>query len=353
MVLYRWKNNGENMTEIKLVCAEEVIQPKKYTREKLIEKIQQFAKINGRPPIVKDFINNPNYPCFDTYKRIFGSWNKAIELAGFKYRTGTGYSYTKEELLEEIKIFKIKNGRYPKALDFTNNPEYHGISTYQRTFGTFNNAIELAGFKPRKSGQIYTDEEELLAYINEFERKNGRPPTNEDLTKNPEYPGRTTYSRIFGSLEKAKELISLDIDSVIKKGIIETTNQKGRSFELKVLKYLGENTLDLAKDSYNSPCDGIFEDHTYDAKSSKLHNGKYWLLRFENMQKDFIQTYYLGLYDKNFEKLLYVLKIHACDFVKVIEKGYVYIGIVDSYYEFNIDNMWQYNITEEFKKKTE
>lgn len=36
------------------------------------------------PPTAADFTNNPNYPGYDTIQRIFGTWNNGIIAAGFK-----------------------------------------------------------------------------------------------------------------------------------------------------------------------------------------------------------------------------------------------------------------------------
>lgn len=56
----------------------------KYKRELLIEKIQQFVKANGRLPTEYDFNKDPKYPHYATYQREFGSWNNALAMAGYK-----------------------------------------------------------------------------------------------------------------------------------------------------------------------------------------------------------------------------------------------------------------------------
>lgn len=54
------------------------------TREQLILTIKQFYKKNGRIPFYTEFRAKVGYPNPDTYKAVFGSWNKAIKAAGFE-----------------------------------------------------------------------------------------------------------------------------------------------------------------------------------------------------------------------------------------------------------------------------
>lgn len=57
-------------------------QPKKYTDEELLNELIRFKKEHGRSPIKEDFKNNPEYPSYVTYQRRFGSWYNALKIAG-------------------------------------------------------------------------------------------------------------------------------------------------------------------------------------------------------------------------------------------------------------------------------
>ena len=50
----------------------------KYTREDLLERIRSFYQENGRIPLKREFNSNR------IFRKQFGSWNKAIEEAGFQ-----------------------------------------------------------------------------------------------------------------------------------------------------------------------------------------------------------------------------------------------------------------------------
>jgi hypothetical protein len=54
-----------------------------WTKELIIESIQNFYKESNKIPQGRDFRGNLNYPNASTVERHFGSWNKAIQASGF------------------------------------------------------------------------------------------------------------------------------------------------------------------------------------------------------------------------------------------------------------------------------
>jgi hypothetical protein len=60
-----------------------------YTKEEIINFIKLFVEKEGRVPTAKDWKNNHNYPSTSYIANIFGSWNNAIEAAGFTVNTGS------------------------------------------------------------------------------------------------------------------------------------------------------------------------------------------------------------------------------------------------------------------------
>ena len=56
-----------------------------YKDDKLISLLRKFAKENHKMPRARYFngSNSNGYPSHETYRARFGSWNRAIELAGF------------------------------------------------------------------------------------------------------------------------------------------------------------------------------------------------------------------------------------------------------------------------------
>ncbi len=55
-----------------------------YSKEKLIEKIKEFVEVHSRIPTKNEFVHNSLYPDYVTYRDYFGTWNNAIKAAGYK-----------------------------------------------------------------------------------------------------------------------------------------------------------------------------------------------------------------------------------------------------------------------------
>jgi len=251
----------------------------------------------------------------------------------------------KEYLLEFLRQFHRKERRVPKEIDFRNNLKYPSSKTYQRVFGSWNNAIKLAGLEvnhPKKI-RLYTDEE-LLKYLIQFYEENGRAPTEVDFIIG-DYPDPTTYKRRFGSWNNALKLVGLDIDSMTKKGIIDTNRQKGRLAEIFVRDHFAkkDKVIDLSGKNCNSPFDGICpKGQNYDVKGAKLYIAYGWDFHLGNMNKYEIEWYYLLAFNEDWTELLHVWRIPSWDIVKNIEQGRLWISTNQ------IENMIQYEITDRF-----
>jgi hypothetical protein len=190
---------------------------------------------------------------------------------------------------------------------------------------------------------MYT-EEELLNELTRYEKENGRPPTEMDLRNNPEYPSYSLYRKRFGNLSIPLRLVGLDVESMVKNGIIKTNDQKARFAEMIVRDHFKEHHIDLAGKNKCSPWDGICPNgKIYDVKSSKFHKNKFWILKTDNKYKENIEIYYFLLFNNDWTDLKYILRVPG----KIVEKGNFYIGI--QYAKFTVDNMNKYNITEKLR----
>ncbi len=149
------------------------------------------------------------------------------------------------------------------------------------------------------------------------------------------YPDPSIYIKRFGGLEKAKRLVGLDMDSMIKKGIVENASQKGRMAELHILEHDEKDAKDLSGENYKSFADGISKDGIYDVKSSPLRYNNFWGFTVDK----FVDYYYLLAYDKDYNKVLIKWKIPG----NFTNKRSIKIGINNNYM-YNIENMEKYKI---------
>ena len=198
--------------------------------------------------------------------------------------------------------------------------------------------------RPRQYAK-YTDEE-LLDYLTRFYEEYGKPPGVMDFVYNPGYPNVMTYIRRFGSFQKALKLVGLDVDSIIEKGVIVTSDQKARFSEILIRDHFKIHPTDLAGENKKSPCDGICPNGmTYDVKtSSKLH-GKYYQFKTDNKHKEDIELYYLLGFNEDFTELDYGWRVPG----EIIEDPMLYVGASWARSKFTIKNMGEYEITDKLK----
>jgi len=133
---------------------------------------------------------------------------------------------------------------------------------------------------------------------------------------------------------------------VIKKGVVETSDQKARFSEMIIRDHFEKNPIDLAGENKLSHCDGICPNgKTYDVKSSKFYNKGCYAFGIHNKYKEKIEIYYLLAFNEDRTKLEYAWRIYSWE---VVEKDTFYVGISHSY-KFNIENMKEFEITEKIR----
>jgi len=132
---------------------------------------------------------------------------------------------------------------------------------------------------------------------------------------------------------------------MVRKGIIETNDQKARLAEIFVLDHFTENVTDLSGENRKSFADGICPgNQIYDVKSSALYID-YWQFNLSNSRRDDIEWFYLLGFNEDYSELQYAWRIPLLNFK---DKYSIKIGISNDY-AYNIENMKEYEITEKFK----
>lgn len=117
----------------------------KYTKEILVNQIKDFYKKHGRIPFENECRNRNGLAGHGTFARLFGSFNEAIRQSGFHIRFNEDH-----ELLEELKKVVAEIGYIPTYWDIRRlkrNRKTFEFSAYQKRFGSFENALLLAGIK--------------------------------------------------------------------------------------------------------------------------------------------------------------------------------------------------------------
>ncbi len=115
--------------------------------QQLLKMIEDFSKPLGRAPKLDEFrkwsIKNKRSGLVGSVYKTFGSWNKAVSMLGYTPRKNK-VGYSKEYLLEMLRVFYKTNKRLPSKSD-TKRGLIPDRSVYWRNFGTLKKARKLAG----------------------------------------------------------------------------------------------------------------------------------------------------------------------------------------------------------------
>ena len=123
------------------------------------------------------------------------------------------YGMCPDQLVDKIRMLGEELGRSPTAQDFSAKHNHRFMSVIVRTFGSWNNAKELAGYEPlkpgTKSGQKVEklrkfSDDELLEYFRLFYKEHGTPPTSSDW-KRYYLPDYHSYLKRWGSIKAARK----------------------------------------------------------------------------------------------------------------------------------------------------
>lgn len=128
--------------------------------DQLLDKIREVKDKIGHTPSKFEFITETKTQRYiHLIYKVYGSWKNALKILGYDPVLGSvkrynrdNRRYTKEELIDYLKMFYQENGYPPSASDCRRSllPD---ILTFTRMFGTFQSAREAAGIieKPKRS----------------------------------------------------------------------------------------------------------------------------------------------------------------------------------------------------------
>ncbi len=183
-----------------------------YTKEELIKAIQQFVKKNNRLPKTPDFRNKFGLHSLEAYRRMIGDYKTILKVAGFEENWSVN-RWTRKELIDAVQKFYKKNGRVPRAYEFTPKEGYPSRGAYCREFGCFSKGVEAAGFKPTKPGDYRTglqhntwSKRRILLAIIQFQ-ENNRIKISDRMIRSNGYdglPSRDVIKKHFRTVRNAR-----------------------------------------------------------------------------------------------------------------------------------------------------
>jgi len=114
------------------------------TKEEVISEIQRVSQefFDGSSPRIVDMRELGEYS-WTIYEKLDESYNELLQEAGLE----TNYRHSKEELIEDLKKIGEELERRPKCYELKELSKY-SRGTFRRAFGSWEKAVVQAGFEP-------------------------------------------------------------------------------------------------------------------------------------------------------------------------------------------------------------
>jgi hypothetical protein len=102
---------------------------------------------------------------------------------------------SKEELLQLVKDFSIKNGRSPKLKEIKQVNGFPNRKVYYRVFDTttWNDVLELAGLEKNRNTKGKYNKEDLKGLLVEYYKKHGKVPLSKHITTKSGLPSAVVF----------------------------------------------------------------------------------------------------------------------------------------------------------------
>lgn len=187
------------------------------TSDELCERMREFAKELGRPPLRREVDENrKKMPCSQTYIARFGSWRGSLEAAGLTMDRSNRRDMSDEELIDMLCSFAEELGRKPTVRDLESCAWMPCYATIANHFGTWNKALKKAGLyrRTRKPHKLTKEEKQMrkraqiMRQLEAFVKREGRIPAPDDLGKKSKTPCYRTCVSYLGSWQKTLSILA-------------------------------------------------------------------------------------------------------------------------------------------------
>lgn len=214
-------------TDFLKYLGEEVYYKERPTKEEVCKYVIEFKTQLGRNLKISDFENNENVKKKDIMY-YFGSLNNMNRELGFdETGTYRGHSYSKEELIEQLQNFVKENGFIPNVKFVDKHGKEYGLpnrKTYNNKIGSWLKVLHECGYDEEIERQNYIlnedgeyvlkhdDPEFLQNIILEYIENKGTTPTLRDMNKYYGTELKNFYKRHFGGYNACLESIGLELN---------------------------------------------------------------------------------------------------------------------------------------------
>jgi len=155
------------------------LQPRKrgWTKDETIAELKRVAKQLGYTPAQDEFIKHASVG-ISPVLRLFGSWNRALELAGLGLRKE--YHISKERIIVALTCVASKLGNTPTMVEF-NQCAAMSANAVRNVFGSWTAALEYASLTLNHEKNIPKDR--VIAELKRVAKELAHAPSVSEFNK--------------------------------------------------------------------------------------------------------------------------------------------------------------------------
>lgn len=193
-----------------------------YDDESLLGELKRVAALVMCATLTRTEFDRHSKASSSIIQRRFGSWTKALALAGLSDRySGTPEArriftrtFTDDDLLAELRAVAKKLDTNTITIEQFNQHGSMSAETIRRRFGSWWRAVELAGLKIANLGKRYSETdyfENLLKVWTYY----GRQPTYGEMSRQPSWIRAKAYEAKWGRWRSALKAFLRQVDTDI------------------------------------------------------------------------------------------------------------------------------------------
>ena len=190
-----------------------------FTEREIIDAIHTWQRLEGRPPAQADWRPSdhgaprwehecPRWPPATQVIRRFGSWNAALQAAGFDRPRPPAVN--DQQIRNALQAYHHDHGISPTRPAWQHLGLTPNSRTIEARFASWNAALADAGLPPRRTRRAWNDQD-ILDGLRQFAIDHGRPPrSNDRVGLTSTYPSPALVVSRFGSWSTALRKAGLE-----------------------------------------------------------------------------------------------------------------------------------------------
>ena len=212
-----------------------------FSEREIVAAVRAWQRVEGRAPAQVDWqpvdlggnarweLECPRWPPASQVTRRFGSWNAALQAAGFDRPRPAAVSDA--QILAALRAYHRDHGVSPMRSDWGRRALSPSSGTIEHRFGSWNLALAAAGLPARRVRRDWSDQE-LLDGLRRFAADHGRPLRGSDRVGwLSVYPSPALVVSRFGSLSAGVRAAGLEPGNpppVTERDIVRALRRFGR-----------------------------------------------------------------------------------------------------------------------------